>query len=355
MLTSLPVLPLPSPAGPAAAALAAGEAPAAASGEGVTPQGGPPFALLLVAAMGQEAAGEDADLAEAGTGGEDSPPGGSGMPLTVLGTFPTGSLALFTGAPEAPPLAETDGGGWTGPVVETGPAAGSPRPDALSPLGWNLGAAGPTPADPQSPGASRGAVPPEGVADPFPDLAGDGTGFGVTAEPLPDPATAAPAVTPGPHALPGASRAPEGPPGQTLSVPVAAPRWGSALAERVLWMVRGDSTQVELRLNPPDLGPLEVRIALVDDTARISFAAPQAAVREAVEGALPRLREMLGANGFNLVHVDVSHHGGGERPPADRAGTMGEVAPVVRAGSPAGRVAAAMGEALRLGLVDAYA
>jgi flagellar hook-length control protein FliK len=100
-----------------------------------------------------------------------------------------------------------------------------------------------------------------------------------------------------------------------LPHPVADPRWGGALTERVVWMVRGEVPHAELRLNPPDLGPLEVRITLVEDETRIRFVAPQAVVREAVEAALPRLREMLAATGLNLGHVDVSGQGGGERAP----------------------------------------
>jgi flagellar hook-length control protein FliK len=82
-------------------------------------------------------------------------------------------------------------------------------------------------------------------------------------------------------------------------------------------MVRGEVARAELRLDPPDLGPLEVRISLVDGETRVSFVAPQAAVREAVEAALPRLREMLTATGLNLGQVDVSGGGARERAPAD--------------------------------------
>ena len=65
----------------------------------------------------------------------------------------------------------------------------------------------------------------------------------------------------------------------------------------------------ELHLSPPDLGPMSVRISMEQDQASISFSSAHAMVREAVEAALPRLRDMLGAQGITLADVNVSQHG----------------------------------------------
>jgi hypothetical protein len=115
------------------------------------------------------------------------------------------------------------------------------------------------------------------------------------------------------------------PPSLPLAEPLHTPRWGEGFANRVSWMVKQDLQQAELRLNPPDLGPLEVRIAVANDEARITFTAQHALVRDAVEAALPRLREMLTANGLNLAQVDVgqqsSHGGQGGGPGTEPAAT----------------------------------
>jgi flagellar hook-length control protein FliK len=140
-----------------------------------------------------------------------------------------------------------------------------------------------------------------------------------------------------------------------LATPVGHPRWANGLADRVSWLAAGEVRRARLELSPPDLGPLEVHITVVDDEARVAFASPHAPVREAVEGALPKLREMLGASGLSLVHVDVSSQSGGYRPPP---GSDPAASP---AGGRAGVVAAlpvssrqAVGEATP-GLFDAYA
>ncbi|NOX09892.1 MAG: hypothetical protein GXP22_10495 [Gammaproteobacteria bacterium] len=84
--------------------------------------------------------------------------------------------------------------------------------------------------------------------------------------------------------------------------------WGNALAERMLWMSGQDVSKAEIRLNPAQLGPMEVRIQIQNDQAQISFTAQHASVRESLEMALPRLREMFDNNGINLVSTDISEH-----------------------------------------------
>jgi flagellar hook-length control protein FliK len=51
---------------------------------------------------------------------------------------------------------------------------------------------------------------------------------------------------------------------------------------------------------------MEVRIQIQNDQASIQFASHHAVVREALEAALPRLRDMLEATGVQLVDVNVS-------------------------------------------------
>ncbi|MDJ0890159.1 MAG: flagellar hook-length control protein FliK [Gammaproteobacteria bacterium] len=94
-----------------------------------------------------------------------------------------------------------------------------------------------------------------------------------------------------------------------LPEPIRTPQWNDGLATRITWMASNQVHKAELRLNPPELGPLEVRVAVQQDETRVVFTATNAAAREAVEAALPRLRELMGATGLNLVQVDVSAQG----------------------------------------------
>jgi flagellar hook-length control protein FliK len=64
----------------------------------------------------------------------------------------------------------------------------------------------------------------------------------------------------------------------------------------------------EIRLNPQHLGPISVRVNVVDDQATVVFTAHHAATREAIDASIPRLREMMGAQQLNLVEVSVSQN-----------------------------------------------
>ena len=85
--------------------------------------------------------------------------------------------------------------------------------------------------------------------------------------------------------------------------------WSGAIADRLMWMVQGDQQFARLQLNPPHLGPLEVRVSVHQDQTSVSFLAQHAAVREALEAALPRLREMFDQQSLQLVRADVSDPG----------------------------------------------
>lgn len=92
-----------------------------------------------------------------------------------------------------------------------------------------------------------------------------------------------------------------------VSTPVQQPQWDDDVSNRVVWMVKQDIQAADMRLNPPHLGPLEVRISMTQDQVNISFSTHHAIVREALDNAMPRLREMLADNGLQLANANVSH------------------------------------------------
>ena len=83
--------------------------------------------------------------------------------------------------------------------------------------------------------------------------------------------------------------------------------WGKVMSSRVVWMAREGVQQAELRLNPANLGPVEVRLSMQNDQANVTFIASNAAARDALEQALPRLRESFNESGLALNNAEVSH------------------------------------------------
>lgn len=91
-----------------------------------------------------------------------------------------------------------------------------------------------------------------------------------------------------------------------VPVNIGQPQWGQAVGERVLWLAAQNVNSAEIRLDPPELGPMQVRVSVNQEQASVSFTSPHPAVREVLDQQLNRLREMFADQGLNLVNVDVS-------------------------------------------------
>ncbi|MDQ7073155.1 MAG: flagellar hook-length control protein FliK [Gammaproteobacteria bacterium] len=61
-----------------------------------------------------------------------------------------------------------------------------------------------------------------------------------------------------------------------------------------------------VKLNPANLGPVEVKLNMHSDQANVLFISHNAATRDALEQALPRLREAFEQNGMQLADADVT-------------------------------------------------
>lgn len=135
---------------------------------------------------------------------------------------------------------------------------------------------------------------------------------------LPDGAVTA--TLPQTGTAPNAAVGPGGAAQYRLGTPLANPAWGEEFGQRITWMATQREHTAELHLNPPNLGPLDVVLSVSGDQATAMFTSPHAAVRSAVEQALPKLREMLADNGIMLGNATV-----GDQPPGERhAGPGGQ-------------------------------
>lgn len=91
-----------------------------------------------------------------------------------------------------------------------------------------------------------------------------------------------------------------------VNTPVTQAAWAEEFSQKITWLTTQKNQSAELHLNPPQLGPLDVVIKVNGDQATAMFSSPHAAVREAIEQALPRLRDMLADSGIMLGNAMVS-------------------------------------------------
>ena len=94
-----------------------------------------------------------------------------------------------------------------------------------------------------------------------------------------------------------------------LDLPVAhqlgQAAWRDEVGQKLTWMISNNQQQAALVLNPPQLGRIEVTLALDGNQASATFVSPHAAVREALENSMTRLREVLADAGVTLGQTHV--------------------------------------------------
>lgn len=92
----------------------------------------------------------------------------------------------------------------------------------------------------------------------------------------------------------------------SLPLAVSHKNWGDQFNERIQWMVNQNIQRAELKLNPPNMGQIEVRINMNADQAQLHITTASNQIRDIVEDAMPRLREMFDQSGVQLGDVNVS-------------------------------------------------
>lgn len=227
-------------------------------------------------------------------------------------------------------------------VAADGNTAAEPRPMGEDPPAAKPGAQAIAP----DPAASRASAP----APDFSATLRDASGTGL---PLPGPGTA---------------------PGTPLSTPVRAdgllapagtqPGAGAedpfteGVGARLAWMAGQKIGRAEIRLNPAELGTIDIRLDLDGKQVRAEFGSAHADVRAALEAGMSRLRDMLASQGLQLTHAGV----GGDTPSDQAADRRGQAAgagilsrPDADAAETASETTAAAPAMRHIGLLDEYA
>lgn len=221
-----------------------------------------------------------------------------------------------TGVPPAP-AARTDAPA-TGAASAEMPVGAPPRTGKPAPVGAAKAVA------PARTGPATASASPPVVADamPFERALAAAIGQGKGAEQVPERMDALVAGNPpvANQATPAAGTLAAAGPGvqdavaepastplqATLEKPVGEDGWGEELGHHVVNLATGQMKSAEFKLNPANLGPLEVRIEMSGDQATVQFSSAHGEVREAIAAALPHLREMFSTHHLVLTDIGVA-------------------------------------------------
>ncbi|MCB5227770.1 flagellar hook-length control protein FliK [Alishewanella sp. 16-MA] len=96
------------------------------------------------------------------------------------------------------------------------------------------------------------------------------------------------------------------------------------LRERVQIMVRQNIQVADIRLDPAELGQMQIRVNLQQEQASVQFIVQQAHAKELLEQQMPRLRELLQQQGIQLGEGQVQQQSRQDRQSADSGSQQGQ-------------------------------
>lgn len=93
-----------------------------------------------------------------------------------------------------------------------------------------------------------------------------------------------------------------------IATPVQSPEWGAAMGRQMITLAQqaqGSIQSADIRLDPPELGPLRITLQMQDGMAHAMITSPHAQVRQALEQSLQQLQQQFAENGLTLGQADV--------------------------------------------------
>jgi len=107
------------------------------------------------------------------------------------------------------------------------------------------------------------------------------------------------------------------------------------LKDKVIYQLTNKIQSAEIRLNPEELGSVQIKLSLQQDQLNLQFTVSQPQAKEALEQQLPKLRELLEQQGLQLAQSNIEQRSGQQQEQSrqfsgGRAGnTEQEVEPVL--------------------------
>ncbi|MBB1330269.1 flagellar hook-length control protein FliK [Pseudoalteromonas sp. SR43-7] len=116
-------------------------------------------------------------------------------------------------------------------------------------------------------------------------------------------------------------------PGVMQAINIVKSDAAKLLQDRVSSMLSINNKEAEIRLDPPEMGSMQIRIRSDAEQAHINFVVQNQQAKEALEQSMPRLREMLAQQGLELGESTISYgQSGGETAEQSESGAQGNLA-----------------------------
>jgi flagellar hook-length control protein FliK len=134
--------------------------------------------------------------------------------------------------------------------------------------------------------------------------------------------------------------------------PVGSSGFAKELGQQVTWLSGQEVKQAQIRLNPENLGPLDVKVSVEHGRVDVAFTTQHPETTAAVQQGLDQLNQMLSGHGLSLGHTTVGQHGQQQFDGSQQQGssqTSGGTADAIE------DTATSVLQRVAVGLVDAFA
>jgi flagellar hook-length control protein FliK len=92
---------------------------------------------------------------------------------------------------------------------------------------------------------------------------------------------------------------------QTETIAIYRKDFADAVKDKVMVMINQKIQQVEIQLDPPEMGNIHVRVNLQNEQAAVQFVVQNQQAREALEQNMGKLRDMLAENGVDVGEANI--------------------------------------------------
>ena len=96
------------------------------------------------------------------------------------------------------------------------------------------------------------------------------------------------------------------PPQVTETLQMTRPDLSVNMKERMMLMMKNGVQTADIRLDPAELGQMQVKMSVENDVTSVSFIVQNSQAKELLEKALPQLKEMLAEQGVEMGESSVS-------------------------------------------------
>lgn len=112
-------------------------------------------------------------------------------------------------------------------------------------------------------------------------------------------------------------------PGVMQAINIVKSDAAKMLQERVSALLNINNKEAEIRLDPPEMGSMHIRIRSDAEQAQINFVVQNQQAKEALEQSMPRLREMLAQQGIELGESSIQQgESGAQQDPQQGQGNL---------------------------------